>query len=280
MKFDLMSDLHVDLSPSFILDYKAMATSPIAVVAGDISNSPQTTIDTLKQIAMAYDQVLFIDGNHEHYYNRSQSPNRAHRMPPETYSMLRRAVEGHPKITYLDQGRNACIIGRTAFIGANGWYDFNWPGVDPDHCKSAWYQHMNDSYWANIEAEWVENECVKQSSNITATVAAMNQNQSVDRIVLVTHTIPSLKGVRVHPSNHLWNTLNGCYYNSCASKAHFGKVVAHCFGHTHSRQEFTEYAIDYHCNPRGYQGEPGFENWKPAQIDLDVTGSAFGDIDG
>lgn len=279
MKFDLMSDLHVDLSPGYRLEYSSMASSPIAVVAGDISNDPHTTILELDRIALAYEQVLFVDGNHEHYDNRSQSPNRAHRMPPQTYSILREAFEGHPKVVYLDQGRNAHIIGDTAFIGANSWYDFNFPGNDPDHCKSAWYQHMNDSYWANVESEWVENECVRQSSNIAATVAALNQNSKVSRIVLVTHTIPTTKGVRIHPSNFLWNLLNGCYYNSLSKRAHFGKVVAHCFGHTHHRQMFSEYAIDFHCNPRGYPGEATFEKWKPEQIDLDDTRSAFGDVE-
>lgn len=273
-----MSDLHVDLSPALILDYKAMAKSPIAVIAGDISNSPTTTAKELLRIAEAYEQVLFIDGNHEHYSNRSESPNRAHRMPPETYSFLRQAFDGHPKIKYLDQGRNAIVIDSIAFIGANSWYDFNWPNVDPDHCKSAWYQHMNDSYWANVEAEWVWNECIRQTSNISATVAAMNQNTNVDKIVLVTHTIPTLKGVYVHPSNHLWNMLNGCYYNSESSKAHFGKVAAHCFGHTHNRQMFREHAIDFYCNPRGYQGEVSFQNWKPIQVDLNSYESAFGDL--
>lgn len=279
MKFDLMSDLHVDLSPKIALDYASMATAPIAVVAGDTANSPTRAAKELLRIADAYDRVLFIDGNHEHYSNRSENPNQPNRMPPETYSFLRQAFEGHPKIVYLDQGRNAHIEGDTAFVGANAWYDFNWSQVDPDHCKSAWYQHMNDSYWANVEAEWVENESIRQTSNLSATVASLNQNSKIKRIVLVTHTIPTEKGIFVHPGNHLWNLLNGCYYNSLSQRAHFGKVVAHCFGHTHNRQSFREYAIDFHCNPRGYSGEPCFENWKPACIDLDESGSAFGEIE-
>jgi predicted phosphodiesterase len=280
MKFDLMSDLHVDLSPGAILDYKSIATSPIAVVAGDISNSPIKTIRELERIAEAYDQVLFVDGNHESYDNKSSMKGRPDYMPPKVYSTLRSAFEGHSKVVYLDQGRNAHIIGDTAFIGANSWYDFNWGSNDPDHCKSAWYQHMNDSYWANIDAEWVENECIRQSSNIAATVAAMNQNAAVKRIVLVTHTIPTEKGIWINPSNYLWNLLNGCYYNSVAQKAHFGKVVAHCFGHTHRRQMFREHAIDFFCNPRGYQGEPSFESWDPMVVDLDYSQSAFGAYDG
>ncbi len=138
---------------------------------------------------------------------------------------------------------------------------------------------MNDSFWANIEAEWTELECMKQSNNIAATVAAMNQNASIERIVLVTHTIPNERGVWTNPHDHTWNLLNGCYYNSNVRQAHFGKVTTHCFGHTHRSQYFRDGAVDFYCNPRGYQGEPSFDGWAPEQIDLDATGSAFGEIE-
>lgn len=278
MKFDLMSDLHVDLSPGYKLDYAAMATSPIAVVAGDVSNDPYTTILELDRIALAYEKVIFVDGNHEHYDNRSESKNRANRMPPETYAILRKELE-KSNIIYLDQGRNAHIIGDVAFVGANNWYDFNWGGIPQHHCVNTWYTKMNDSHWANLDHDWVLNEAIKHSSNITATVAAMNQNNQVRKIVLVTHTIPSSKGVYNSPVDHTWNMLNGCYLNSRIAQAHYGKVVAHCFGHTHKRQLFTIDNVDFFCNPRGYQGEGGFENWSPIQINLNQTGSAFGVIE-
>lgn len=278
MKFDLMSDLHVDLSPSYVLDYAAMATSPIAVVAGDISNDPHTTILEIDRISCYYDKVIFVDGNHEHYDNRSESKNRGHRMPPETYQILRKAFEGNDKVFYLDQGRNACIIDDVAFIGANNWYDFNWGNINSDHCISTWYQEMNDSYWANIDHEWVMNEAIKHNSNIMATVASLNQNNKVRKIVLVTHTVPHTNGI-YNGHNHKWILLNGCYLNSKAHEAGFGKVVAHCFGHTHKRQMFTVDNVEYICNPRGYQGEPQFENWSPIQIDLGFSGSVFGEIE-
>lgn len=279
MKFDLMSDLHVDLSASYKLDYSSMATSSIAVVAGDVSNDPYTTIFELEKIASHYDRVLFVDGNHEHYDNRSESRNRANRMPPQTYAIFRSEFESHPKIVYLDQGRNAFLIDGTAFIGANGWYDFNHQAKQ-DHCITTWYDKMNDPHWANIDHEWVWNEAIRHSSNLTATVAAMNQNPNVKEIVLVTHTIPHEKGLYQHPSNLTWNLLNGCYLNSLSKRAHFGKVKVHCFGHTHRRQNFNVDGIDFVCNPRGYQGEPSFENWTPIQVDTDLHYlSAFGEIE-
>ena len=278
MQFDLMSDLHVDLSPSAQLDWAAMATSPIAVIAGDISNKPEITIKTLERMSQHYDKVLFVDGNHEHYSNRSDSVNQANRMPPQTYAMLRKAFEGHDKVVYLDQGRQAYIQDGVAFVGANSWYEFVYSDVDPDLCKRLWWTEMNDSKWANIDAWWVENECVRQSANILATVASLNQNSAVKKIVLVTHTVPSMRAIR--ELNHQWTLLNGCYYNGQLGRTHFGKVVAHCFGHTHHRQMFREHAIDFYCNPRGYSGEPGFYKWEPMIVNLeDQFESAFGQVE-
>ena len=255
-----------------------MATAPIAVIAGDIANSPHIAIKELYRIAEAYERVLFVDGNHEHYNNASSNPNRATRMPPEVYSILRNEFDGHPSITYLDQGRKAVVIDDTAFIGANSWYDFNWGWVDPDKCKSVWYHGMNDSRYANVEAWWVENEAIKHASNITATVAAMNQRNDVKRIVLVSHTVPNAKGIRENASVE-FQMLNGCYLNSVMKGAHYGKVVAHCFGHTHRRQMFNDCAIEFFANPRGYYMEPGFDKWEPMMVDLDYSGSAFGEME-
>lgn len=280
MKFDLMSDLHVDLSPSYKLDYSSMATSSVAVVAGDISNDPDTTILELDRIATAYDRVLFVDGNHEHYDNHDETRRRPDRMPEWVYAYLWDAFKGHPKVTYLGSGITPVVIDRTAFVGANSWYDFNWGFIKRETCIENWYGKMNDSKWANIDHEWVMNECQYQTQNIINTVDLLNDIPEVDDIVIVTHTIPIESGVYYHPTNMTWNALNGCYLNSMMRAAHKGKVRAHCFGHTHKKQLFTVDGIDFVCNPRGYQGEPGFTNWEPFQVDLgSFKGSAFGEIE-
>lgn len=280
MKFDLMSDLHVDLSPSYRLDYASMATSPIAVVAGDISNDPDTTILELERIAAHYEHVLFVDGNHEHYDNRDDTRRRPNRMPEWVYAYLWSNFKDHPNITYLGSGTTPKIIGTTAFVGANSWYDFNWGYIKQETCIENWYGKMNDSYWANIDHGWVLSETERQTQNIINTVDRLNDDPSITDIVLVSHTVPIECGVYNHPTNMTWNSLNGCYLNSQMRFAHKGKVRAHCFGHTHKKQLFDINGVDFVCNPRGYQGEPGFLNWEPFQVVLgSFKGSAFGEIE-
>jgi predicted phosphodiesterase len=279
MKFDLMSDLHIDLSPGYVLDYASMATAPIAIVAGDVSNTPSLTVKELNKISQHYEYVLFVDGNHEHYDNRDERLVRGNRMPPATCEYFRNALSGS-NVIYLDQGTEPFVMGLTAFVGANGWYDFNWAHVKRDACISTWYAKMNDSYWANVDHEWVYNESVRHAANILKSVQQLNDNPEIDDVVLITHTIPTSHGVYNHPTNSTWNTLNGCYLNSMMAASHIDKVKAHCFGHTHRRQQFSVDSVEMICNPRGYQGEPSFNNWTPIQVDLDILGtSAFGEIE-
>lgn len=280
MKFDLMSDLHVDLSPRIKLDYGAMATSPIAVVAGDISNDPDLTIMEIDRIAAHYERVLFVDGNHEHYDNRDEYRRHPDRTPEWVYAHLWANFRDHPNVHYLGSGKTPVVIGNTAFVGANNWYDFTWQYVRKEACIDSWYKNMNDSYWANIDHLWVMGESANQTYNIIQSVEALNNDPNIENIVIVTHTVPTESAIYNHPHNPVWNSLNGCYLNSQIKAAHKGKVKAHCFGHTHKKQLIHANGVDFICNPRGYQGEPGFDNWTPIQVDLgSFKGSAFGEIE-
>ena len=62
--FDLISDLHVDTWPRF--DWTGIATSPVAVVAGDIAMDRNDLVEVLSHLGKNYQAVFYIDGNDEH----------------------------------------------------------------------------------------------------------------------------------------------------------------------------------------------------------------------
>ena len=80
MKIDLISDLHIDhWNPkikslfaigevkNYPLDLgKETDRSKILIVAGDICDELNQSIDYLDHISQYYDKVLYVDGNHEH----------------------------------------------------------------------------------------------------------------------------------------------------------------------------------------------------------------------
>ena len=72
MNFDLISDLHIDQWPDDQkLNFKGLGTSLTCVVAGDVSQSLNKTKEFLYQLSDHYNQVIFVDGNHEHKANYS-----------------------------------------------------------------------------------------------------------------------------------------------------------------------------------------------------------------
>jgi hypothetical protein len=67
--FDLISDLH--LGPHETFDWTDQATSPVCVVAGDISRDIEVTKETLEHLGKCYQAVFYIDGNNEFRYDRA-----------------------------------------------------------------------------------------------------------------------------------------------------------------------------------------------------------------
>ena len=79
-KIDIVSDLHVDQwNPNYNNKYPCgeisnnpynfkYPESDILVIAGDISDDINISIDTLNTASEYYDKVIFVDGNHEHVH--------------------------------------------------------------------------------------------------------------------------------------------------------------------------------------------------------------------
>ena len=63
--FDLISDLHVDTWDEKF-SWEGKATSPYAVVAGDISRVRSEIGPVLEEISRHYLMTMFVDGNDEH----------------------------------------------------------------------------------------------------------------------------------------------------------------------------------------------------------------------
>ena len=88
--------------------------SKYLIVAGDISDRLNTSLNYLDQISDYYEKILFVDGNHEHV-----------NIYPKLYSIkyINNLVEFNNKLVYL--ANKPYIINQTVFIGCCGWWDYN-----------------------------------------------------------------------------------------------------------------------------------------------------------
>jgi hypothetical protein len=129
----------------------------------------------------------------------------------------------------------------------------------------------------------------RQASLLTELVKKAQTDDTVEEIVMITHTLPidTAFGHFNNPS-HPFYPLNGAYGNAFmhyvwdADKSK--KIKTWCFGHTHERRDFFEHGIHFVSNPRGYRGERKFDGSGfngILQLDTEEVPvmSAFGEVE-
>ena len=266
--FDLISDMHTEFwlapyklgkSNNFYYDWQDEQQSEIIVVAGDCSNSPTTTALILKEARKYYRTVIFTDGNHEHYIGRS------HRHMDVDYncSILQELSE-QDGFVYLN-GNRGYIHDGVAFLGANGWYDFQaYELATREQQHEWWRKESNDPRFIRFSPNGYPDKLAwRQSVDLAGHVELLATSPGIRKIVMVTHTCPIKRGL--FADSHAFGHLNGAYMNSLildrVNRKAAGKIAVWCYGHTHNQDDFDDHntGIRFVNNARGY----GIEKHKP-----------------
>lgn len=287
MKFDLISDFHVEMNDKnknhggpVHYPWDEDIQSDVLVIAGDTSNSPIKSILVLMEAATYYKHVIFVDGNHEHYSGYQSGTSVDHNM-----NFLEVFAKNTSSVTYL-RGTNRFRYNDVVFLGANGWYDWE---AAPLHSREEqhafWKSDMNDSRCILFGPNGYPDKLADQQSDaIASQVREFQNDQSVREIVLVTHTVPVVEGLRSHTDQY--GHLNGSYCNTKMQRVldadSNSKISTWVFGHTHDFRDFYKSGVRFVSNPRGYRGErrDGIQFDGVKQIDTeDRRISAFGEIE-
>ncbi len=303
MKFDLISDFHVEHNvlykdartwregdPVFYAWHKARK-NPILVIAGDISNVHEVTMAVVDEAAAHYEQVIWCDGNHDHYAGYIDHTKYSLMQNMERYRV--HAKRDNDNVTYLD-GEETFQIEGTLFIGANGWYDFRYAhGYHPKQQYREWQQHSNDPVCIRFGKKNKPDKMAdRQARQLVKLVEDAQEDDTVKEIVVVTHTVPHGKGL-IRDVSHEWYPLNGAYGNMHMIKVRQadkkGKIKTWVFGHTHYLYDYFDGGIHYVANPRGYRGEKRMATHTPSnmvfrgikEVDTEEpeVKSAFGEVE-
>jgi len=252
IEIDIVSDLHVDQWDPRIgskypcgeirdrpYDFRDKK-SRMLIVAGDVSDDINTTLEYLHSISGEYDKILFVDGNHEHV-DAYPGLHDHHEINKKTELM------NNPKLVYLPS--NPYRIMKTVFIGSCGWWDYC------DSCPEAikksmnyfevWIPHFGDKE----HREFIDNVTERsrqEYERISDLVDKYSEDPETDNIIIVTHTVPDPEfAVDDDGPHQLYNTRLG-------RLTKMGKKISHwVFGHTHSHHERKMNNIHFICNPRG-----------------------------
>jgi len=246
LAFDLISDLHVETWPTEF-DWTYQATSPVCVVAGDVTRDPDILVRTLKHLGKCYQAVFYIDGNDEHY---SQLEDLGH-----SYSDLHRRLRRIPNVVYLQD--NVVIVDGVAILGTNGWWGFDFDlGIDPEQA-SQWAQeryHISESATKGIAR--MSNT---DSTYMISSVAKLQTHKEVQKIVMVTHTVPD-PALIAHDidleGTMRFNTMGNRLMMQAMAADTENKLHTWCFGHYHGSVDQVRSGIRFVNNCRGRGDTP------------------------
>lgn len=290
MKYDLVSDLHVDINRKVDIDWSKIKNSgsEILIVAGDTSNTPSITYDVLETISKFYKYIIWVDGNHEHYHHYDHFEADEFANVGSEINLYKSWSKKINNLIYLT-GSNSFKFENVLFVGANSWYDFSFvPNQYTfQQAYDSWKQNSNDSVHIVFDKS-PDDYALLHATQIAEVVKNAQDDNTIDKLVVVTHTVPSRKGLIIR-NDYVWDTLNGAYGNSKMELVWKedinNKIIHSVFGHTHSSYDFYDYnGIRFIANPRGYHGWDGdVTKWKPIQLDTDDKRgefiSSFGEIE-
>lgn len=176
ISFDLISDLHLSDDQ---FDWQGQATSQFCVVLGNVSANRDICKSALKKLAKCYVLVMFVDGNAEfaqdfHDVERS-------------YLGFKKFLSGIPHLNYLYD--NIIVLNNVAFIGANGWWNFDF-GEPPDrHSVIDWYtSHAQQP----VHVDRILEAAMNDVAYLLNSLEKLQHNNDIAKIVICTHTVPRL----------------------------------------------------------------------------------------
>lgn len=259
MKFDLMSDLHIDRwGQDQQIDYQSCAMSNTLVVCGDVSDDVNLSAWELAKLANIYETVLFVDGNHEHEgigYERE---------PSETVVNIRKALSGLTNVHYMADG--PIVIDGVGFAGRNGWWDWKiaTPEVPSEKSISEWYTHKESG-----DHTYISRQAMRDFGALAGDVSRLDATSGVESIVILTHTLPlkQLISWNVYP---LARTHSNAYGNSMMHNVLTisPKIRYWLFGHNHDQKDEMIGDVRFISNPRGRPKDFNRLVYAPRQIDV------------
>ncbi len=192
MRIAAISDIHVrnDGSDRMLLDTiraRVETLSPdIFIIAGDLSSDLQILSDSLETLFQPSCTNLFVSGNHDIFFEKGNGLGSI-----DKYS--KRIGEVCEKNKFVNLPENPFIVGRTAFVGSIGWYDYSLRRQDLRIPESAYERkEFKGEVWFDlfsIDWEFTDLEAT-DLFNRKLEYDLANLPRGIEQVVYVSHHIP------------------------------------------------------------------------------------------
>lgn len=238
--FDLISDLHLESWPGEF-DWSLQATSNWCIIAGDVCRDHALLYKALKHLGQCYQGVFYIDGNDEHH-------GRYHDLNAN-YQNLKKLVRSIDNVVYLQD--NVVIMENTAILGTNGWWTFDFDSNQNDQQTCDWWC---DTYQMSRELPAIIRDTSERDCRYLSRSLARLQNEPVENIVIVTHTLPYHKIISHDielAHQPLFNVMGTDRLLMACQQDVLDKIHTWCFGHYHGSIDQVHHDIRFVNNCRG-----------------------------
>lgn len=284
MKVALASDLHLEFGD---LDFENTENAEVLILSGDIcvahdlmphDMSPlmdDAYVRSLRyqtffeKCCARFPQVIYIMGNHEHYY-RDYNTTIMHLKP-----LLSRFVNLH----ILE--REMVTFGNVNFLGGTLWTDMN--REDPN--TMAGLKAMNDFHIIfkgdRITRYYdLEGKVLERTARLTPEDVLVDHKRMLDYInrmitrrpnekfVVCSHHAPSTQSIDpAYANEHIMNAGWVSDLDDFVLSRPQIKLWTH--GHVHQSYDYMIGSTRILCNPRGYAGtEPRADTWRLVTVDV------------
>lgn len=258
MRFDLISDIHIDKwDTEFQTNWAKTKKSDICVIAGDISDNITQTVEELRELASLYTHVIFIEGNHEHQ----------HYWPDFNFApeYLKNKLSTITNVHYIYD--DIFVLDKVAFIGKCGWWDFKFaePLVSEKVGRDRFIQDKFDI------CDEIANKSNEEFQYLFDNINLLQFNSDIEKIVVVTHTAPLPKFISPgeYPPWPEYSAFQGNINMPMVVDIDFRKKIkAWVFGHNHDQKKDIYKGILFLSNPRGRPTDYNREVYFPIVIEI------------
>lgn len=227
MKLKLVSDVHfefhADGGKSFVESLDPSGCDAL-VVAGDLCTVSRGLMNGLSMLCRRFPEVVFVEGNHEHYGSERG----------RVRATLRLSAERHPNLRVLDCGVIELAGGR--ILGAPLWF--------PDTPLAR-----------QLAPDWSDFQCAKKLSSWVyrenARAVEFLRRELREGDAVVTHHLPSWRSVHPRYAREPSNCFFVCDLEPLIAER---RPAVWMHGHTHESMDYRIGPTRVVCNPFGYAG--------------------------
>jgi len=203
--------------------------SNVLVLAGDIGNPFHSNFsEFINHCCNEYGNVVYVAGNHEYYQKNAKNPFK------ETDEQIVKITKHLSNFHMLNNSK--VIIEDITFIGCPLFTYF------PESKYAEAMECMNDFNYYKPQ------DVVEKNKASTAYLSNYLDNATNEKIVVVTHHLPSYNAIH---AKYKWDLYNYLFANALDSLVRKDSIVAWICGHTHKGGSYGK----IHINPFGYPGE-------------------------